>query len=113
MTQPPTQPHQDPQLNTHKHTFSPSLSLPAIYFIYTSTISKPRHLFSYPTIYNHMFQNSLPKHNVCPDSIVSLPYCTVYAATLTLYEEHGNKFFSTTDVLFVVSSPFEVSFDFA
>jgi len=60
-----------------------------------------------------MFQNSLPKHNVCPTIIVALPYCTVYAATSTLYKEHGNKFFSTTYVLFVVSSPFEVSYDFA
>jgi len=60
-----------------------------------------------------MFQNSLPNNNVCPKISVALPYCTVYAATSTPYEEYGNKSFSTIDVLFVVSSPFDVSFDFA
>jgi hypothetical protein len=58
-----------------------------------------------------MFQNSLPNDVVCPVITAALPYCTVYAATSTLYEEYGNKSFSTTDALFVVTSPCDVSFD--
>jgi hypothetical protein len=59
-----------------------------------------------------MFQNSLPNPIVCPVITAALPYSTVYAATSTLYQEYGNKSFNTTDVLFVVSSPFDLSFDF-
>ena len=60
-----------------------------------------------------MFQNSLPNHAVYSVVTVALPNCTVYAATSTLYQEYGNKLFSTTDVLFVVASPLDISFDVA
>jgi hypothetical protein len=59
-----------------------------------------------------MFQNSLPNGIVRLVIGVAMPYWTVYAATSTLYWEYGNKSFSATDVLFVVSSPLDVSFDF-
>jgi hypothetical protein len=58
-----------------------------------------------------MFQNSLPNHAVLPVTTAGLPYCTVYAATSTLYQEYGNKSFSTIDVLFVVASLFGVLID--
>jgi hypothetical protein len=62
-------------------------------------------------LHYHICQDSLPNSSVCPITFAALPYSTVYAVTSTLYQEYGNKSFSITDVLFVVTFPFDELFD--